>query len=177
LADCHGRQESKGLNIVGFKEFFVFAAVLAINPESAIPCPGAVAIAAALNGKGFRPLVFIWKTIGVQTSAMRSVADGGIDGNGFSNFGKKVRRDGNLRTRLALAAGFEREFFSLLGNRGGRHIAALRKEGSEAEDEDGLSPKHKNGAAESTSGEEASEMAQIAAVVNLKRLAPVKMSN
>lgn len=47
----------------------------------------------------------------------------------------------------------------------------MRKEGGEAQDEDGLSPKHENGAAESAGGEEASEMGRIAAVVNLKRLA------
>ncbi len=59
------RQESKGLNVVGFEELFVFAAVLAINPEAAIPCPGAVTIATALNGEGLRPFVFIRKTIGM----------------------------------------------------------------------------------------------------------------
>jgi hypothetical protein len=65
----------------------------------------------------------------------------------------------------------------LPGDGNGRHVAALSKEGSEAKDEDCLSPKHENDAAESAGGEEASEMGQIAAVVNLKRLARVKMSN
>jgi len=53
----------------------------------------------------------------------------------------------------------------------------LSEESDEAEDEDGLRQKHKISAAERACGVEASEMEQIAAVVNLKRLAPVKMSN
>jgi len=53
----------------------------------------------------------------------------------------------------------------------------LSEESGEAEDEDGLRRKHKIRAAERACGVEASEMEQIAAVVNLKRLAPVKMSN
>jgi len=58
-----------------------------------------------------------------------------------------------------------------------RHVAALSEESDEAEYEDGLRQKHKISAAERACGVEASEMEQIAAVVNLKRLAPVKMSN
>jgi hypothetical protein len=37
-----GRQEGKSLNVIRFEELFVFAPVLAINPESAIPCPATV---------------------------------------------------------------------------------------------------------------------------------------
>jgi len=54
----------------------------------------------------------------------------------------------------------------------------LSEGNGEAQDEDGLSPpNHEISAAERACGVEASEMEQIAAVVNLRRLAPVKMSN
>ncbi len=108
---------------------------------------------------------------------MRRIADGGIDGDGFGNFGEEVWRDWNLRARLPFVACSKGKFFGLLSDRRRRHIAALKEDCGEAEDQDGLSPKHENGAAESVRGEAASEMEQIAAVVNLKRLAPVKMSN
>jgi hypothetical protein len=53
----------------------------------------------------------------------------------------------------------------------------LREECGEAEDEDGFRANHEISAVERACGEEASGMGQIAAVVNLRRLAPVKMSN
>ena len=108
---------------------------------------------------------------------MWGIADSGIDGNRFCDFGKKVRRDWNLHSNLPFAAHCPRQFFGLSVDGSGRHVATLSKESGEAEDEDGLSPKHENGAAASTSDKEASETEQIAAVVNLKRLAPVTMSN
>ena len=53
----------------------------------------------------------------------------------------------------------------------------MSEESGEAEDEDGLSPNHKISAAERACRVEAFETEQIAAVVNLRRLAPAKMSN
>jgi hypothetical protein len=170
-------QESKSLDVVRFEKPFVFASMLSVDPEAAVPRPGAITITTALNGKRFRSFVFVGKTIGVQRGTMRGIADGGIDGNGFSNFGEEVGRDGNLQSNLPFAARFQGKLFRLLGDGSGRHVAVLGKKGGEAEDEDGLSPNHETGAVERVCGEEASEMEQIAAVVNLRRLAPVKMSN
>jgi hypothetical protein len=78
---------------------------------------------------------------------------------------------------LSFAARFQGKLFRLLGDGNGRHVATLSKESGQTEDQDGLSPKHELGVAESACREEASEMAQNAAVVNLRRLAAVKMSN
>jgi len=112
----------------------------------------------------------------MQRGAMRGFADGGIDGYGFANFGEQVSRDDNLRTTCPSRRAFTADSCVCLdGSR--RHVAALSEESDEAEDEDGLRQKHKISAAERACGVEASEMEQIAAVVNLKRLAPVKMSN
>jgi hypothetical protein len=97
-------QEREGLDVVRFEEFLVFASVLATNPEAAVPCPRAIAITAALNGKRFPSFVCMGKTVGMQTGALGSIADGGIDGNGFDNFGEEVWRDGNLRISLPFAA-------------------------------------------------------------------------
>jgi hypothetical protein len=117
-------QERESLDVVRFEKPFIFASMLAINPEAAVPCPGAITITTAWNGKCFRAFVFVGKTVGMQRGAIGGIADGGIDG--FSNFGEQVWRDGNLRIAYGVAA---------------------------------------------------SEMEQIAAVVNLRRLAPVIMSN
>jgi hypothetical protein len=65
----------------------------------------------------------------------------------------------------------------LPGDGSRRHVCALREECGEAEDEDGFRANHEISAVERACGEEASGMGQIAAVVNLRRLAPVKMSN
>src|SRR5208283_849266 len=90
------------------------------------------------------------------------------------NLGEEIWWDGNLWTNLPFAARFQGKFFRLLSDRNGSPVAALSKESGEAEDEDGLSPNHKIDAAERGCGEEAREMEQIAAMVNLRRLAPVK---
>jgi hypothetical protein len=103
--------------------------------------------------------------------------NGGIDAYGFGNFGEQVWRDGNLRTNLPFAARFYGELFRLLGDGRRRHVTALSEESGEAQHEDGRGQNHKISAAERACGVEASEMEQIAAVVNLRRLAPVQMNN
>ena len=71
---------------------------------------------------------------------------------------------------------FYGERFRLLGDGSRRHVAALSEESGKAEDEDGPSQNHKIRAAERVP-RGAFEMEPITAVVNLRRLAPVKMSN
>ena len=92
--------------MVRIEKPFISASVLATNPEAAVPCPGAITITTARNGKCFRAFVFVGETLGMQRGAMRGFADGGIDGYGFANFGEQVSRDDNLRTTLPFAAGF-----------------------------------------------------------------------
>jgi hypothetical protein len=104
----------------------------------------------------------------MQRGAMRGIAGGEIDGYGFDNFGEQVWRDGNLRTNLPFAPRFAANSSVFLAT---GHVAALSEESGEAEDEDGLSQNHKISTAERACGVEASEMEQIAAVVNLRRLA------
>jgi hypothetical protein len=95
----------------------------------------------------------------------------------FGNLVEEVWRDGNLQANLPFAARFQGKLFRLLGDGDGSRVSALRKESGEAEHEDDLSPSQEISAAERACGEKASEMEQIAAVVNLGRLAPVKMSS
>jgi hypothetical protein len=130
-------QKRESLDVVRFEKPFIFASMLATNPEAAVPCPGVITITTALNGKCFRAFVFVGETVGMQRGAMRGIANGGIDGNGFGNFGEQVWRDGNLRTNLPFAARFHGELFRLLGDGSRRHVAALSEESGEAEDEDG----------------------------------------
>ena len=93
-------QERESLHVVRFEKPFIFASMLGINPEAAVPCPGAMTITTALNGKCFRAFIFVRETAVMQRGTMRGIADGGIDG--FGNFGEQLWRDGNLRiTRTA----------------------------------------------------------------------------
>ena len=48
-------QERESLDVVRFEKL-IFASMLAINPEAAVPCPGAITLTTALNGKCFRAL-------------------------------------------------------------------------------------------------------------------------
>jgi hypothetical protein len=126
------------------------------------------------NNHGLEPQMF-WsfcigaETVGMPTGAMRGIADGGIDGNGFGNFGEQVSRMGICGPTCP-----SRRTLPFAWNGSSRHVA---EQSGEAADQDGLSPNHKIRAAERVCGVKASEMEQIAAVVNLRRLAPVKMSN
>jgi hypothetical protein len=53
-------QERESLHVVRFEKPFIFASMLGINPEAAVPCPGAITIH-GLERKMFPSLYIRWR--------------------------------------------------------------------------------------------------------------------
>ncbi len=138
----------KSLDVVRLEELLLFASMLAVNPEAAVPSPGAIAIAMTVNGKRFRSLRFVREPKILQRGAMHGIANGRVDGDSFGCFVEKVRRNRNLQANSPFAARFQGEFLHLLADRGRTHVGTLGKNAGEARDEHDLSPVHEIGATE-----------------------------